>query len=126
MAKRRRCLAQLRELVARQSALAAAGETTDLLRLASAKGQLIAALQSLETQLAPYSDQQPQERAWASEAARAACAADAEACRRLIEEVLAMEQADERQMTARRDAVANQLRCVATGGRVHEAYQANR
>ncbi len=126
MAKRRGCLTQLRDLGARQSTLIAAGETSELLRLAAAKGQLIAALQALEKRLAPYHEQDPQRRAWSSEAARAACAADADACRRLVAEVMEMEQAGERQMTTQRDEVANQLRCVVAGGRVHQAYQANR
>jgi hypothetical protein len=44
----------------------------------------------------------------------------------LIDEVMAMEQEGEMQMTRRRDELAGQLRMVASGGRVREAYQANR
>jgi hypothetical protein len=39
---------------------------------------------------------------------------------------MAMEQAGEQQMTQRRDAVAQQLRSATQGGRVREAYGANR
>jgi len=126
MLKRRKCLAQLRDLGARQVQLIAGGEMSDLLRLVAAKQQLIVALQALEKQLAPFHQQDPERRAWESPEARARCAADGEACRQLIREVMAMEQDGEQQMTARRDDVANQLRSVTSGGRVREAYQANR
>lgn len=124
VSKRRKCLVQLRELGMRQARMIAGGEMAELLRLVSAKQQLIVALQAIEQQLAPFHEQDPEARQWPSHSARAQCAADAEACRILIQEVMAMEQAGERQMTERRDAVANQLRTVAAGSRVRDAYQA--
>ena len=124
--KRRKCLAQLRDLGVRQASHIAAGEMSELLRLFGAKQQLISALQGLEQQLSPFHGENPEARRWESPAARAQCARDAEACRELIQQVMAMEQDGEREMTARRDQVAQQLRTVAAGGRVHEAYQANR
>jgi hypothetical protein len=126
MVKRRKCLTQLRDLGVRQQELIAAGEISALLRLAGAKQQLIVALQALEKQLAPFQEQDPDKRVWASAEARAQCASDAEASRELIRQVMEMEQDGERQMTARRDQVAGQIRAVAAGGRVREAYQANR
>jgi hypothetical protein len=126
MSKRRKCLVQLRELGCRQAQLIAANEMSDLLRLVAAKQQLLVALQSIEKQLAPFHDQEPGGRSWESNAARLQCAADAEACRELIQEVMSMEQDGEQQMTRRRDEVAGQLRSVAAGGRVRDAYQANR
>jgi flagellar biosynthesis/type III secretory pathway chaperone len=124
VSKRRKCLVQLRDLGARQAQMIADGEMAELLRLVSAKQQLIVALQAIEQRLAPFHEQDPETRKWATSAARAQCAADAEACRELIQEVMAMEQAGERQMTERRDAVANQLRTVAAGSRVRDAYEA--
>jgi hypothetical protein len=126
MSKRRKCLAQLRDLGLRQAQMIAAGEMPELLRLIAAKEQLIVALQAIEKQLAPFHQQAPESRAWESPAARAQCAADAEACRELVQEVMALEQDGEQQMTRRRDEVADQLRAVAAGGRVHQAYRANR
>jgi hypothetical protein len=126
MLKRRKCLVQLRDLGLRQARMIAAGEISELLRLAGAKQQLIVALQAIEKQLAPFHEQNPESRVWSSPEARARCAADADVCRTLIDEVMRMEQDGERQMTARRDQVAGQIRAVAVGGRVREAYQANR
>ena len=99
IAKRRHCLTQLRDLGVRQADLIVGGKMAELMRLCSAKQQLIVALQSLESQLAPFHHEDPERRKWPSPEARARCASDAEACRRLIQEVMAMEQAGERQMT---------------------------
>ena len=124
ISKRRKCLVQLRDLGHKQTELIAAGNMADLMRLFAAKQQLIAALQSLEKHLAPFHEQDPDARRWASAEARERCAGDAAECRQLIQEVMAMEQAGERQMTTRRDDVAHQLRSVSAAGRVREAYQA--
>jgi hypothetical protein len=122
VAKRRRCLEQLLELGRRQADLIAVGNMGDLMRLLAAKQQLIVALQAMERELAPYHEQDPDERTWASAEERARCAADAEHCRRLIQEVVALEQTGERQLTMRRDEAAGQLRMVKAAGRIREAY----
>ena len=126
IAKRRKCLTQLREIGLRQGELVAAGNMSDLLRLCGAKQQLIVAMQALESQLAPFQNEDPERRVWASTEARGRCADDAEACRLLVQEVMAMEQAGERQMTVWRGDVAHQLRSVNSAGRVRDAYQANK
>ncbi|MCC6493273.1 MAG: flagellar export chaperone FlgN [Pirellulales bacterium] len=126
ISKRRKCLAQLRDLGRRQEQAIAAGDMAALLRLIAAKQQLIVALQALERQLTPYHAQPPEARVWASPAMRAQCADDAEACRQLVQEVMALEQQGERQMTQRRDAAASQLRAAVHAGRVREAYLGQR
>jgi hypothetical protein len=125
VARRRRCLTQLRDAGLRQAELIAAGDMADLLRLCAAKQQLIAALQALETQLAPFHAENPDERTWESPEARARCAADADVCRRLIGEVKAMEQDGERQITQRPDEDARRLQMAGSAGRVRQAYQNN-
>ncbi len=122
IAKRRRCLEQLSELGRRQSQLIALGNMADLMTLLAAKQQLIVALQALEVELAPFHDEDPDMRQWATSEARQRCAADADRCRQLIQDVMALEQAGERQLTVRRDETAEQLRTVAAAGRVREAY----
>lgn len=126
IAKRRRCLEQLVALGQRQADLIALGNMADLMRLLAAKQQLIVALQSLEKELAPYHDDDPDERRWASPEERARCAADADRCRQLIHEVMTLEQSGERQLTVRRDEAAVQLRSVQSAGRIREAYLGKR
>jgi hypothetical protein len=126
IAKRRRCLEQLLTLGKRQADLIALGNMEDLMRLLAAKQQLIVALHSTEKELAPYHDEDPESRTWSSQEERNQCAADAERCRRLLEEVVAVEHAGERQLTVRRDEAAGQLRSVHAAGRIREAYLGKR
>ena len=124
--KRRRCLEQLLALGQRQADLIAVGNMSDLMRLLAAKQQLIVALQALEKDLAPYHDDDPDRRAWPSPEERERCAVDAEHCRRLLQQVVALEQAGERQMAVRRDDAAGQLKAMQTAGRVRAAYESQR
>lgn len=126
ISKRRRCLVQLLELGRRQADLIAAGNMSDLMRLLAAKQQLIAALQTLEKELAPFHDEDPESRRWSSPEERMRCAADADQCRQLIQDVMALEQTGERQLTVRRDEAAVQLRAVGAAGRVRDAYRSHR
>jgi hypothetical protein len=126
IAKRRRCLEQLSELGRRQAQLIALGNMADLMKLLAAKQQLIVALQALEHELAPYHNDDPESRQWTTPEARERCAADADRCRQLIQEVMALEQDGERQLTVRRDETAVQLRMATAAGRVREAYQGQR
>ena len=70
IAKRHHCLVKLRDLGLKQLELIAAGDMGPLLRLLSAKDQWIVAVQTIEKELAPYHDQDPEARVWASEEAR--------------------------------------------------------
>lgn len=124
IAKRHACLVQLRDLGKRQSELIATAEMGPLLRLLAAKNQLIAAMQALETELAPFHVQDPEQRNWSSQAARAKCADQAAECRLLLAEIMQMERENERQMTIRRDQVASQLQAMHAAGNASGAYQA--
>lgn len=123
--KRHRCLLQLRDLGHKQSELIAAGEMGPLLRLISAKNQLIAALQSIEQALAPYHAQDPEQRNWQTAQARTQCAHQSKACQQLLSEVMTLERQNEQNMIERRDEVANQLQTAQAAGAARGAYQAH-
>ncbi len=123
--KRHRCLLQLRDLGHKQAELIAAGEMGPLLRLIAAKNQLIAALQSIEQTLAPYHDQDPEQRVWSTSAARAQCAQQATACQQLLDEVMELERRNEQNIIERRDQVATQLQAAQAAGAARGAYQAH-
>lgn len=123
MGQKRQVLSQLHEVGQRQAQLVASGDVGLLLKLLSAKQTLIQALQSVERSLAPFHLQDPETRTWPTPEHRAACAADAAECRRLLDEVIAMEKTQETQMTERRDAVAAQLQKVHTAHHARDAYQ---
>lgn len=124
ISKRHRCLLQLRELGRKQGELISQGDMSPLLRLLGAKNQLLVAVQAIEQQLAPFHAQKPEQRSWPTEEARAKCAEQAAACQQLLEEVMQMEEQNEREMTARRDQVASQLQAAQAASTARGAYQA--
>ena len=123
--KRYRCLIQLRDLGRKQAHLIEAGEINALLRLIATKNQLIAALQAIEKGLSPFHQQDPEQRTWTSSEVRANCQHQAEACQQLLEEVMALERSNEKQMTTRRDKVASQLQAAQAASSARGAYQAH-
>jgi len=123
--KRQRCLLQLRDLGHKQSELITGGEMGPLLRLIAVKNQLIAALQTIERELAPYHAQDPEQRDWPTAAERAKSAQQAESCRQLLDEVMALERQNEQEMIDRRDKVATQLQAAQAASTARGAYQAH-
>jgi hypothetical protein len=124
--RKRQVLAQLRDVGRRQMDLAIGGDIAALLALLGAKQQLIASLQSLEQELAPYYAEDPDRRAWPSPRHRTECARQADECNVLLEEVVALEKLGAEKMTVRRDEVAEQLQQVHAATQVASAYEANR
>jgi len=122
--KRHRCLLQLRNLGHKQAELIIQGNMAPLLRLLGAKNQLIAAVQAIEQELNPFHEQNAEARAWPTEEARQKCAEQADQCRQLLDEVMQLEQHNEKKMTLRRDQVANQLQAAQAASTARSAYQA--
>lgn len=108
--QKHRLLTQMLAVGRRQSELIDAGDVSSLLRLLAAKQQLIAALRVVERELDPFRGDDPDRRTWASPEARLRCAEGAEACRRMLDEVLAMERDQEQRMSERRDGLTDRLR----------------
>jgi len=123
--KRHRCLLQLRDLGRKQTELIASGEMGPLLRVIAVKNQLIAALQTLEQELAPYHAEDPEQRVWPTTEARAKCAQQAETCRQMLDEVMTLERQNEQNMVERRDKVASQLQAAQAASTARGAYQAH-
>lgn len=113
----------MHKLGVQQSELVTAGDIGALLRLLSVKNQLIAALQTIEQQLAPFHVQDPETRAWSSPQLRERCARQAAECQTLLREIMELERASEQKMTERRDQVAHQLQSVQFSGAARRAYQ---
>lgn len=124
VSKRLACLQQLHAIGLKQSQLIAADQMSDLLRLIATKQKLITALQAIEQGLQPFHGEDPEARVWSSPAARQQCAAEAETCRKLLADVMALEAANEKLMTTRRDETATKLNASASASKVRGAYQA--
>ena len=91
---------------------------------ALAKQRLLDALQNIERALDPFRDQPPEDRHWASPAARATCAAQAAQCERLLGEIIQQERLSETQLTQHRDEAADRLTAVNLASEAHGAYTA--
>lgn len=118
-------LTQLHAIGKRQAALVESGDTPGLLRLLSAKQQLVDALRQLEGSLAPFREQSPETRVWSSPQRRAEAAREANDCARLLAEVMALEEQQEAVMRSRRDEVGQQLRHVHSAAGAAGAYRAH-
>ncbi len=121
--QKRRLLEQLLAVGRRQGELIGEGDIASLLKLLTAKQQLIAALRSVEQSLAPFHTEDPDTRQWPSPQHRTACAADSATCERLLAEVIALEKEQEGQMVRRRDGVAERLQKTQSAHAASAAYQ---
>lgn len=126
MGQKRRLLVQMLAVGARQGELIETGDVAALVKLLAAKQQLIAALGQLERSLDPFRKEDPDARDWRSPADRTACAADADACARLLDEVVALERRHEEAMSRRRDGLAAELRKTLSAHHAASAYQPHR
>jgi hypothetical protein len=106
----------------RQLELIDAGEMTALVKLLASKQTVMNQLQSLEQKLAPFRDDDPDQRAWRSPAERAECQTRAEQARLLLAEAIKLEKQAEQAMVAQRDAVAAALAAVQLACDAKAAY----
>jgi hypothetical protein len=124
--RKHQVLVQLRDIGRQQAELVTSGDIAALLTLLAAKQQLIATLQTLETDLKPHYEEDPDRRAWMSPSQRANCSRQAADCNALLEEIVQLEKLGAEKMTDRRNDVAAQLQQVHASTQVRTAYEANR
>lgn len=121
--KRHRCFTGLLELSTMQSELIAKGDMPALIRTFAAKNQWVVGLQTIERELAPYHNQNPETRQWVSSEAREQCARQAAECKVLLDQLMQLEMENEKKMTQRRDQVATRLQTAQSAGVASSAYQ---
>jgi flagellar biosynthesis/type III secretory pathway chaperone len=122
LAQKCEVLLQLRQLVGRQFELIDASNLSQLLNLLSEKQRLITTLQKIQQQLDPFRAQQPEQRQWPSEGDRRRCADLADACQRLLAEVVEIDKQSENRLVLRRDEAATQLQNVHFAIQARQAY----
>jgi hypothetical protein len=120
----RKCelLMQLRQFGQRQYELIDTSDMNRLLMLLSAKQKLLGELQNVERQLDPYRHESPDSRVWASDEQRRQCGQLAEACQRLLAEVMETEKQGESHLIIRRDEAATRLHGVHQAIHARAAY----
>ncbi|MDZ4820979.1 MAG: hypothetical protein SGJ20_18595 [Planctomycetota bacterium] len=115
-------LVQLRDLGLMQIELIKRGDMSRLLKVLAAKQRLIPILQSIDRELDPFRNQDPQARQWETTADRQQCAQNAAQCEELLQAIVEQERESEARMTVRRDEVATQLQGMHNTAAVHQAY----
>lgn len=115
-------LGQLRELAGRQSELIPQSDMGRLLSLLAVKQRLLVELQSLERQLDPFRDQDPDQRLWRSPADRQHCREAADRCDSLLAEIMSMERKCESELIRRRDQASTLLQGIHIAASATQAY----
>jgi hypothetical protein len=124
VAAKLKILELLTQLARRQLALVEGGEITDLVKLLAAKETVLGQLQTLERQLDPFRNEDPETRHWPAAGDRVRCRADARRCDELLAEALRLEKQGEAVMLRRLDAAAAVLQGVSAAVEVQAAYAA--
>jgi hypothetical protein len=110
------------QLARRQVSLAEDGEIADLLKLLAAKQTVLGQLHTLERELDPFRQQDPEGRPWPTLDHRTRCQEHARRCDELVAEALRLEKRSEDQMLRRRDAAAAALQGASAAAHVQAAY----
>jgi hypothetical protein len=123
VARKRDCLLKLRTMVAKQLELATDGSVTALLDILSSKQRVIVELQKVENDLAPFRNQDPDQRRWRLPQAREDTARQLAECETLMGRIMLEEKKSEHEMVRRRDETALQLQGVHQATVARGAYQ---
>src|SRR5262245_12003199 len=121
-ADRRRCFADLLELSQRQLALVECDDYSQLLGLLGGKHQLIGRLEAIGRRRPHLWDEWRRERDHMPPPLRHACEAALAESEAILSRLLDCERTSTESLARRRDNTAQQLRSVATGSRVNQAY----
>jgi hypothetical protein len=120
--RKREVLFHLRALGVRQLELVDTDDWSQLTKVLSTKQRLLGLLSDIERELAPFRNEAPHLRTWASDAARDKCRQDADECATLLNEVMQLERDGERAMVRRRDEAARQLSGMHNSVTARHAY----
>jgi hypothetical protein len=110
------------QLSRQQVALIAAGDMTTLLKLLAGKQTVMNHLQIIERELAPFRDDDPDQRIWESPSHRAACQTRADQCNGLLAQAMDLERQAESTMHERRNSTAAALSALQAGANAKAAY----
>jgi len=115
-------LRSARELSIQQIEVMQSDDVATLLTVLSRKSEILDTLKTLQKELDPYRNQEPEDRIWDSAEEQASCRKIFEEIDRLLEELSQMDNQALDQMTHQRDAMASQIAQFATAEAVQNAY----
>lgn len=97
-------------------------EVASLMELLAAKQTLLDKMQELQTELAPYRDEDPDSRVWHSARRREQTQHVAGRCESILAEIMQIERQCEQTLVTRRTQVAADLKAVDLAERARDAY----
>ena len=118
-------LVVLKEMTLQQIELIDRDDVDQLLSLLSKKDEAMQGLQLVQQQLAPFQEQDAQDRVWASDDDRLHCRQAFEKCERLIAELIMMENTAVNRLSHERELVGSQLRVMQSTAEMNRAYAVN-
>ncbi len=119
---KRRILEQIRELTRRQPEIIEQSDLTQLMNILSVKGRLMNELQRTERLLDPFRSQDPDKRAWRTQADRDACREESKTCDLLLKEIMLVEKQCETELSNHRDQIQHRLHAAHDASQANQAY----
>ncbi len=116
------CLRQLWQLSGQQNELVDIGELNQLMKVLAAKQRLLNNLQTIEKNLDPFRDDDPEQRTWRTPDDRKQCAAMIDECEQLLGQVVQHEHQCEGLLRHRRDEAARRLQGAHVASQARDAY----
>jgi len=118
-------LTQLRDLARKQLKLADKQDAAPMLSLLAVKQQLLDQLVGIEAALDPFRSQDPQQRRWRSDEARARCAETSQQCQTLLQEVMDLDRRGAEVLRARQAQHKAKIDSAHQAANAHTAYTAH-
>lgn len=118
-------LQQIRALTLQQYDQVHTLETDQLLSLLAQKQHLLDEIQSIQAQLIPYQQEDPDSRRWSSKERRAQCREWMEQGQGILKDLVALEAASIEALSQQRDGVASELQLYRSSQEVRSAYDSH-
>ena len=118
-------LTEMQAMTLTQTDLVAQHDMTSLMTLLSRKQDLLGALGNVQSELARFQDQDPEQRAWSSQSRRKTCQEMVARCDQLLQELIVMEDRSLGNMNLQRESVAAQLQQNIDACAIQNAYQSS-
>ncbi len=118
-------LTEMQAMTLTQTDLVAQHDMTSLMTLLSRKQDLLAALGNVQSELARFQDQDPEQRSWSSQSRRKTCQEMVARCDQLLQELIVMEDRSLGSMNLQRESVAAQLQQNIDASAIQNAYQSS-
>ena len=118
-------LVEMQAMSLAQADLVTQHDMTSLMTLLSRKQELMAALGSVQSELARFQDQDPELRVWSTPGRRKDCKDMVARCDQLLQELIVMEDRSLNSMNLQRESVAAQLQQNIDACTIQNAYHSS-